>query len=504
MLEGSAQSYWMASSKSPEYPTLTEDVDVDVAVIGGGIAGISTAWELTRAGRPAIVLEADRIVSGVTGFTTGRLSALHPWVFAPLRDSLGAEAARLYARSQQEAVEHAVQIADKLGIQCDVERRPSYLYVEPVERTGDLKAEAAAVREAGLAASFVTETPLPYDVAGAVKLDEQVQFHPRHYLLGLAEDLVRGGGRIYEQTRVVDLVQGRRHRLTTDAGVTVHAREVVIATLFPVFGRALLDFRLVPLRELVIAAPIAEEDDPGAMFITREDNTRSVRTAPYGEGQRLLLITGESFEPGSGETTERHRTLVEWTRRHFKIGDVHYWWAAQDLDTTDKLPYVGRVDDNLYVATGYARSGMSHGIMSGRLLAGLLTGEEQPWTDLYAPRRKHPIREAGPVLKVGLSHLRRRIADQVRVTRMPVAELKPGTGAVVRMRGRVCAIYRDDHGTPHVLSARCPHSGCLVTFNDAERVWECPCHGCRFAADGSVLQGPATAPLSPEYECMNP
>lgn len=282
MLEGSAQSYWMASSKSPEYPTLTEDVDVDVAVIGGGIAGISTAWELTRAGRPAIVLEADRIVSGVTGFTTGRLSALHPWVFAPLRDSLGAEAARLYARSQQEAVEHAVQIADKLGIQCDVERRPSYLYVEPVERTGDLKAEAAAVREAGLAASFVTETPLPYDVAGAVKLDEQVQFHPRHYLLGLAEDLVRGGGRIYEQTRVVDLVQGRRHRLTTDAGVTVHAREVVIATLFPVFGRALLDFRLVPLRELVIAAPIAEEDDPGAMFITREDNTRSVRTAPYG------------------------------------------------------------------------------------------------------------------------------------------------------------------------------------------------------------------------------
>jgi glycine/D-amino acid oxidase-like deaminating enzyme/nitrite reductase/ring-hydroxylating ferredoxin subunit len=494
MIEGRADSYWMASTDAISYPPLTEDRDADVVVVGGGIGGLSVAWELGRRGRSAVVLEADRIAAGVTGFTTGRLSSAHPWIYAPLRDSLGAEAARLYARSQQEAVEHVVRTAAELDIDCDIERRPSHVYVEPPERVEDLKAELEAVRQAGLPASFVTDTSLPYEVAGALRVEDQVQFHPRRYLLALAEDLVRDGGRIHEKTRVTDMENGR---LRTDTGATVTARDIVIATQFPVFARALLNLRLRTLRELVIAAPIAAERDPEAMFITREENTRSVRTAPYGEDRRLLLITGESFPPGGDDVAKRHRHLVDWTREHFKIGDIEYWWAAQDLDTADKLPYVGRLADHLYVATGYARSGMSHGVMSGRLLSALLTGEEPPWTHLYAPRRTHLVKEGRSVLGASMTYARRYVEGRLRTPSGSIEEITPGTGAVVRRRGRPCAAYRDDDGTTRLMSARCTHLGCLVAFNDAERVWECPCHGSRFATDGAVLQGPATAPLEP-------
>ncbi|WP_433337615.1 FAD-dependent oxidoreductase [Spirillospora sp. CA-294931] len=498
MIEARAESYWMASSDATSYPALTEDTAVDVAVIGGGIAGLCTAWELARAGRSPVVLEADRIAAGITGFTTGRLSSAHPWIYAPLRDSLGPGTARLYARSQQEAVDHVVRTAGELGIDCDLEKRASHVYVEPADRIPELKDEVEAVREAGLDASFVTDTDLPYEVAGALRVEDQVQFHPRRFLLGLADDLLRNGGRIHERTRVLDLHdgEGRPARLTTATGATVLARDVVVATLFPIFHRSLLDFRLIPLRELVIAAPIDEDRDPGAMYITREENTRSVRTAPYGDGKRLLLITGEAFAPGTGGVADRRHRLVEWTREHFEIDKVDYWWSAQDLDTTDKVPYVGQVDDHLYVATGYARSGMSHGVMSGRLLAAQLTGEELPWAELYAPRRAHPAREAAPVVRSGLSYARRFVEDRVRARGGGTEEdIKPGTGAVVHRDGRPCAVYREHDGSTRVLSARCTHLGCLVAFDDVERVWECPCHGSRYAPDGSVLQGPATEPL---------
>ncbi|MFB4319622.1 FAD-dependent oxidoreductase [Actinomadura sp. 21ATH] len=498
MIEGRAQSYWMASSEATSYPALDGDADVDVAVVGGGIAGLATAWEATRAGRTAAVFEADRIAAGVTGFTTGRLSSAHPWIYGPLRDSLGPETARLYARSQQEAVEHVERTAAELGIDCDIERRASHVYVESPDRVAALREETEAVREAGLPASFVTDTDLPYEVAGAMRVEDQVQFHPRRYLTGLAADLVRRGGRVYERTRIVDVAEGSPYRLTTRDGHTVTARDVVIATLFPIVEHALLSFRLAPLRELVVAAPIAAEDDPGAMYITRQENTRSVRTAPYRDGQRLLLITGESFSPGHDDVAGHHRMLTEWTREHFKVGDIAYWWSAQDLDTADKVPYVGRLDDHLYVATGYARSGMSHGIMSGRLLAGLLTGDEPEWAHLYDPHRAHPVREAGPIVSAGMSNARHFVGDRIRAARSGDLDgVRPGSGAVIRHGGRACAAYREEDGTPRLLSARCTHLGCLVAFNDVEKVWECPCHGSRYAPDGTVLQGPATRDLPP-------
>ncbi|SDZ16337.1 Glycine/D-amino acid oxidase [Micromonospora pattaloongensis] len=492
----------MDSTAATSFPALAGELDVDVAVIGGGIAGLCAAWELTRAGQRVAVLEADRVAAGVTGYTTAKLTAQHGLIYAHLRSTFDAETARLHAAAQLDAIEHVATTAEQLGVDCDLERLPAYTYVTSPERVDEIRAEVEAAAEAGLPATLVTGTDLPYAVAAAIRVERQAQFHPRRYLLALAADLAARGGQIFERTRVVDLDEGDPCRLTTESGATVRARDVVVATHYPIFDRAGLFTRLVPRRELVVAAVIDADRDPGGMYLTTEQNTRSVRTAPYGDGRRLLIVTGEHFKPGTPGVQRRFETLAAWTRDRFGVDSLAYHWAAQDNTTADRMPYVGPLHlgaDHVYVATGFNAWGMSNGVMAARLLAALIDGRELPWARLYDPRRLHPVAEGPAFVKANLSVARRFVGDRIRPTSHAdsPADLAPGAGAVIRVEGRRCAVYRDEAGALHAVSATCTHLGCVVAFNDAERTWDCPCHGSRFGVDGSVLQGPATEPLPP-------
>ncbi|MGW7412319.1 FAD-dependent oxidoreductase [Streptomyces sp. NPDC054863] len=501
-LPGRDESYWMATSPSTSLPPLRADAETDVVVVGGGIAGLSTAWELVRTGLRVVVLEADRIAAGVTGHTTAKVSALHGLVYDRLLSTRGEEAARLYARSQQGAVEHIAAVAAELGADCAWERRPAFTYTTGPENRAVLRTEAAAARAAGLDATYVEETGLPFDVAGAVRVEEQGQFHPRAYLLALADDLRARGGVVHERTRVTGLHEGSPCRVTTESGHTVTARDVVVATHYPVFDRALLFARLSPRRELVVAAPLDAGHDPAGMYLTEDDGKRSVRTAPYGAGDRLLIVTGEGFTPGEGDTAAGFARLDAWMRQHFPVGDTAYRWAAQDNDVSDTVPMIGPYHPgarHTYVATGFGGWGMTGGALAGQLLSQLVHGEKPPWAGLYDPRRLwSAVREAPALLRQQADVARHFIGDRLSTTHVDsVAEIAPGTGAVVRIDGSRCAVHRDESGTTHAVSARCTHLGCLVAFNAAESAWECPCHGSRFAPDGTVLQGPATRPLAP-------
>ncbi|NUS77293.1 MAG: FAD-dependent oxidoreductase [Streptomyces sp.] len=502
-LKGLKGSYWLETAPpGTPAPPPTADLTVDVAVIGGGMAGLSTAWELVREGREVAVLEAGRLAAGVTGRTTAKLTALHTLVYDRLRRTRGAEGARLYARSQTDAIRHAADIVAELGVDCDWEEAAAYTYAEEAEGVAELRAEAEAAREAGLDASFVTATDLPFPVAGAVKVVRQAQFHPRKYLLALAEDLRRRGGTVYEDTRVVALTEGEPCVLTTEAGVTVRANDVVVATHYPVFDRALLFTRLSPRRELVVAGPLDADRAPRDMYITPEQNTRSVRSAPYGgdTGVRLLIVTGEHFTPGTADVDKRFARLSDWAENRFPGLTLTHRWATQDNDSTDSVPLVGPLHPgarHTYVATGFGGWGLSGGIMAGRLISELMAGREVEWAGLYDPRRLGSVvREGVSFLKHQTQVARHFVGDRLPPLSGPAPEdLAPGDGAVMRVGGHRCAVHRDAGGGLHAVSANCTHLGCVVAFNHAEQAWECPCHGSRFAPDGSVLQGPAVRPL---------
>jgi nitrite reductase/ring-hydroxylating ferredoxin subunit len=231
------------------------------------------------------------------------------------------------------------------------------------------------------------------------------------------------------------------------------------------------------------------------MYLTPEDGTRSVRTAPYRPGQRLLIVTGEKFTPGVGDVERRYARLSGWAHDRFPDAQPAFRWAAQDNWTTDHVPHLGPLHPasrHAFVATGFAGWGLTGGVLTGRLLAARLTGRPLPWDGLYDPRRLHPVREAPALLRFQATAARHFIGDRLSADGAgAVRDIPPGGGAVVRLGGRQRAVHRDERGELHALSARCTHLGCLVRFNDAERTWECPCHGSRFAVDGHVLQGPA-------------
>ena len=487
----------MASTEATAYPRLDTDIEVEVAIVGGGIAGLSTAWELACAGRSVALIEAARIAGGVTGHTTAKLSSQHGLVYGRLRTTFGPEAARLYAAAQTDAVEHLAATAEQLGVDCDLERAPAFVYTESEEDVPVIRDEADAAREAGLDASFTTETGLPFPVAGAVRVEDEAQFHPRKYLLALAADLTARGGAIFEESRVVALDSGdATHMLTVEGGATIRADEVVVATHFPIFNRLKLFARLAPRRELVVAASIPAEEDPGGMYLTPEERTRSVRTAPYADGRRLLIITGEKFKPGSPGVSGRLELLTAWAAERFGATDPAYTWAAQDYSTTDRVPFIGRIKDgeHLYVACGFGGWGMSNGVAAARLIAGLSRDEPPPWAALFDPARFHPFKEAANLAVNQGNATRHLVGDRIN-RHAELADLDPGEGAVVRSVGPLRAVFRDDDGEFHSLAAACSHMGCVVGFNDAERTWDCPCHGSRFDIDGNILHGPAIKPL---------
>jgi glycine/D-amino acid oxidase-like deaminating enzyme len=491
-------SYWIETAPPGDLaPPPDGDLAVDVAVVGAGVAGIATAWELARRGQRVALLEADRVAAGVTGHTTAKLTALHTLIYDRLRRTRGKEGAHLYATSQMDAIRHAAEVVDELGIDCDWEETAAYTYAEDGTHTDELRHEADAAREAGLAAEYVSDTELPYPVAGAVRVTGQAQFHPRKYLLALVADLKRLGGQVHEHTRVVGLSEGEPCVLTTEDGVKVMAGTVVVATHYPIFDRALLFTRLSPRRELVVAAPVDEARAPRGMYITTEQNTRSVRTAPLEDAKRLLIVTGEHFTPGAGSDVEaRFDTLSSWAADRFGDLTFTHRWATQDNDSTDSVPLVGPLHPgsrHVHVATGFGGWGLSSGIMAGRLLCDLVTGRENPWSDLYDPRRvMSVVREGKEFVKHQSDVARHFVGDRLQHLKGPstasVEHIAPGDGAVVHVNGKRCAVHRDQDGNVHAVSAKCTHLGCLVAFNRAERTWECPCR---------VVQGPAVRPLEP-------
>jgi glycine/D-amino acid oxidase-like deaminating enzyme/nitrite reductase/ring-hydroxylating ferredoxin subunit len=497
------ESVWIGTAaEQPSFPSLREDVHAEVAVIGGGIVGITTALLLAEDGADVVLLESGRLARGVTGHTTAKVTSQHGLVYAQLRSRFGADRARLYGKANEAALRWIAERVERDGIECDFRRQPNYVYLSEGSGRGPLEREVEAAREAGLPATLVEESPLPYPVEGAVRFDDQAEFHPRRYLLALVERLRALDCRVYENSRAVGVDGDAPHSVRTSDG-TVTADRVVVATHYPFLDRTLAFARVHPERSYAIACRIAGEP-PSGMHISADSPTRSIRPVPVGD-EELLLVGGEGHRTGEGGDTERrYAALEEFAREHWRVESVEYRWSTQDNVTIDHVPYVGRATprgDHLLMATGFAKWGMTGGTAAGLLLADLVRGRENEWVSLFDPFRFKQL-AGGPTLvkenaRVAGHFVGDRIAER---GGRSLADLAPGEGAIVSHEGAKVAGHRRDDGTLVAVSTRCTHLGCQVKWNSGERSWDCPCHGSRFTPEGTILQGPAVQPLTVKVE----
>ena len=494
--------YWLEHAKT-DYPPLTRDLDVEVAVIGAGITGLTAAHLVKQAGMTVALLEMNRIGYGATGYTTAKLAVGHSLVYAALTESYDVETASRYARSNQEAIEQVARIVSELSIECDFEWAPNYVYTESDESVGEIEREVEAARAAGVQAELTTDTDLPYPIAAAIKVDGQAQFHPWKYLAALASAVDGHGSHVLESTLAADVRSGSPCVVET-AGGRIRAGHVIIGTQLPFLDRGLFFAKAHPTTSYAIAAAVDESSAPRGMYISVDQPTRSVRSTAGEEGRRIVIVGGEGHKPGAEPDTRRCYERLETFLADRFGATAEYRWSTHDYASLDKLPYIGRLrrgDDRILVATGFAKWGMTKGSLGASMLTDAILGRQNEYEDLYDANRFDPRRAGVTFAKENASVAARFFRDRAR--RRPgeveVARLAPGEGVVVRIGGKHYAVSRKDDGELVTLSGRCTHLGCIVGWNTADRAWECPCHGSRFAADGTIVQGPATKDLPSRY-----
>jgi glycine/D-amino acid oxidase-like deaminating enzyme/nitrite reductase/ring-hydroxylating ferredoxin subunit len=483
-LPGKAESCWVADAPRTHYPKLAKSQHAETVVVGGGIVGLTTALRLLEMGRSVIVVEALRIGGQVTGRSTAKITTQHALIYRDLIRDRGREAAQNYADANRRGASLIRDWIANYGIDCDLEIKDAYTYASEAGRRQDMEDEAEAARGLGLDAEALDRAPLPFETTGALRFPDQAQFNPARYLVGLAAAITDRGGQIFEESRARLIGEASRWRVVTDDG-NVHAEHVVVATNMTVKSPVGMSKRTQPRCHTAMAF---RTDDPllvDGMFIGVDEPTHSIRTGRDMDGP-LLVVLGPKFNTGQdGDVAQRFVDLERWAREHFPLREAVWRWCNEDYDTPDRVPYIGTPDPEkapgFHIATGFNGWGISNGTAAGMMIARLIAGEASPWSKLYDPARPYPddFHKDGDSQSIVAS----------------AADIPRSGGGVIVAGDKKIAAWRDESGLLHAVSAECTHKGCTVTWNNADRTWDCPCHGSIFAADGSVIHGPARKPL---------
>ena len=483
------QTLWRDGVDAPAFEALKQDREVDVAIVGAGITGLTLALLLRDSGLSVAVIERDRIASGVSGRTTGHLTTMPDARVHELIDSFGEDSARQVVTAMAEAVDAVERTVAELAIDCDFRRTDGYLFAAQPEDRDEVERELEACRRLGMPVGFAEShaVALPFAVPAALRVEGQARFHPVKYLAALARAASEAGVAIDEGTRAHHLHAKDTQEIETQHGQRLSAREVVLATHTPA-GIDVLQSAAAPYRSYALAfrprGPV-----PEGLYWDTAEPYHYVR--PQGE---LVVVGGADHKTGGGDPGESQAALERWVKGRFEVEEITHRWSSQVYEPIDGLPFIGRRATNrhVWVATGFSGDGLVWGTVAAHILAARLQDRDHPHAELLDTKRFEVRAGGGRFVKENLDVAKHFVGDRLGAFgEGDVEDVDVGEGRVLRKGRKVLAVHRDRAGQLHVRDAVCPHLKCVVKWNRVEGSWDCPCHGARYDADGKVLEGPS-------------
>jgi glycine/D-amino acid oxidase-like deaminating enzyme/nitrite reductase/ring-hydroxylating ferredoxin subunit len=495
-------SYWNFTEGKASYPRLQQSISADVLIIGGGITGITCAYCLAMKGLKPVLVEAGALADGTTGNTTGKITVQHDIIYYKIKEKYGLKAAKSYADSQSSALNFVINAVQKESIDCQLTQNTAYVYAVNENEWDTLQKEYETAKKVGIDSELLKTADFPPGNSGLLAYKNQYVFHPVRYVNKLARAASDKGAAIYCDTKAVKLIDGDIKTVFFENDLKIQAKHIVMATQYPFYdGPNLFYTRLYPKRTYGIAVR-AKKEWPDGSYINVGKPTRSIRTHVEG-GERILIIVGDSHDTGRGyeDMSLHYDNLIKFTDQIAGVQEVLAKWSAQDYDTPDELPYIGRISDNsnIYVATGFRKWGLSNGTLSGVMIADLITTEKCQFESLYSRHRADITSSLGKAVAGSVIPVIELIKSKLEGSQ-DIKGLKPKEGRVIRFDGKKAGIYMHDDGNVTILDITCTHMGTELNFNSAEGTWDCPAHGGRFNVDGKLLEGPPKDSLKILYK----
>ncbi|SOD41767.1 FAD-dependent oxidoreductase [Nitrosovibrio sp. Nv4] len=491
-------SVWRATAPEAGFPMLQEETTADVVIVGGGITGVTLALNLVEQGTSVVLLEARNIGFGSTGNSTGNLYETVSRGIHRVVNQWGGDVAHAITTARRTALEQIEQRVRRFNIPCGFRRCKLYRYATTENAQSTIEKEYQASLKAGLTAHFEKTllAPLPRPQGPAMVLNNQAQFHPQAYIHGLAGEAASRGCRIFENSMALEVDPDRRVVRTANGQVT--AREVVLATHSPK-GIHLVQAEMIVNREYGLATRIARDSFPDGIFWGSGIERLSVRSVDVDDATFFVCV-GEEHKTGQEDATINLDRLEAAAQGNFNVSEIAYRWSAQNYSAADGLPYIGRDAAGCFIATGFETDGLIYGTLAASLIADKIAGRDNVLAPIVKATRFSPLKGAKGVAEETATVLKSLIKDYVtdRET-IPLSQLMPGKAAIVKFENVSLAAYRETDGTLFAVSPVCTHMKCRVHWNGVEKSWDCPCHGSRFAPDGTVIEGPATEPLQRHF-----
>lgn len=478
------KSVWSESCEIAERKSLLGNITHDVVVIGAGMAGLLTAYKLKEKGINPIILEANCIAGGVTKNTTAKITSQHDLIYAKLIKNFGLEKATQYALANEMAIKSYKKIIEDGNIECDFEEKPAYVYT--LENLKKIEDELKAAKEVGIDAEYTEKTTLPFNVLGAVKFPHQAQFNNMFFLKEIAKDLD-----IYEHTLVTNIED---NVIITDNG-KVKAKKIIVASHYPFINAPGYYFlRMHQERSYVLALENAAQLD--GMYIGEADNGYSFRN--YKD---LLLFGGEAHRAGEKKDYRSYERLRATAKEFYPNAKEKYFWSAQDCMPHDEVPYIGyyaKNNEDLFVATGFNKWGMTSSMVAAEILSDMIIGKENEYAAVFSPSRFSIPASAKNFLVDTAQTAIHFTAEFLSFPREKLEHIERGQADIVDYNGEKVGVYINQEGEAFFVSTRCAHLGCQLEWNGDELTWDCPCHGSRFDIRGNVVDNPSIRGLKDE------